>query len=282
MMRPAYRTRLGNLTAKSVLVLIADQVNAEGFGWPSVDFIVKGTEINKRTVLRVIQIFAEINLLAKIDRGRKLTPGIQLNVERLGLDLSAEFADRFRAAHDRPNGGKRPTDIGESVPRTQKSVPETLESVPRTVPPHPLNGRPANDPLVTHPPTPLQGGACVEPVKPVKVSPARADELRGEELAAVERALAAVMQGCGFTSVRLVPVLRKVILQEADKGRIPARSAAAIMAAWKEFNRQGERLRFKWAASKFFGEGYWKNSESWPWDAQVLREEMQTNAGRLH
>jgi hypothetical protein len=281
-MRPAYKTRLGNLTAKSVLVLLADQVNAEGFGWPSIDFIVKGTEINKRTVLRVIQIFGEINLLTKVHRGPKRTLGIQLNLERLGSDLSSEYSERLHVAEGEAAGYERPatsvpqtcgkclTDTPVDVSQTPESVSQTPESVSQTFPPHPHKGGPVNDPLMTHPPTPHRG--TVRPISPE----------REEELRAVDRATEAVMQGCGFTDSRLVPVLRKVIQLEADKGVIPPRAAVTMAAQWKSYTAQAERLRFKWTAKRFFSEGYWNKADAWPWDAQVLREQAQATAGRYH
>jgi hypothetical protein len=55
-----------------------------------------------------------------------------------------------------------------------------------------------------------------------------------------------------------------------------------MILQWKKYIIQGERLRFKWSAGRFFSEGYWRESESWPWDAQALREANQANAGRLH
>lgn len=82
-----------------------------------------------------------------------------------------------------------------------------------------------------------------------------------------------VMQGCAFTARRLRPALAAVIQQQADKGEPPPTTALAMIAAWKSFTNQGERVRFKWGARRFFAEGYWRNSESWPWDAAVLRDE---------
>ena len=58
----------------ALLVLLADQVNGEGFGWPSMDFIVRLTEQNARTVRRVIQIFIRLELVMKVSRGPKRSP----------------------------------------------------------------------------------------------------------------------------------------------------------------------------------------------------------------
>lgn len=156
--KPAYETRLGNPIAKSVLVLLADQVNGEGFGWPSMDFIVKLTEQNARTVRRVIQIFIRLELVMKVSRGPKRTPGMQLNLALLGTDLRAEFAKYHRASQGSKNGL---TDRERTVSQTTKTVSQTAEAVSQTVPPHPLIGRPVNDPLMTL--TPMSAYADIPP-----------------------------------------------------------------------------------------------------------------------
>jgi hypothetical protein len=255
-MKPAYSTRLANPTAKAILALIADQVNGEGYGWPSVDFIVNNTELNKRTVLRVIQVFIEIELLIKIDRGPRRTPGIQLNTALLGANLRARFAEQFRLAQGKTSGsGKRLRDIEENsvsethenVSETHENVSETHENVSETFPPDPLLGRPVIDPLKTQPHSPQK----------LPTSPDRIEELRK-----IEHALTATTQGCGFTSSRLARIIRKVIQQEADKGEAPATTALQLMTSWQRYCRA--EVRFRWSAPKFFGEGYWNKPDSWP------------------
>ena len=69
--------------------------------------------------------------------------------------------------------------------------------------------------------------------------------------------------------------LLAVIELEARKGQTVPDTALAMIKAWKLYVLQGEKLRTKWGAARFFAEGYWRESESWPWDAQVLREQQQ-------
>jgi pyocin large subunit-like protein len=61
----AYKTKLGNATAKSILAMLGNVVNADGFGWPSVRYIAKGVEVNPRTVQRIIQVFVDIGLIER-------------------------------------------------------------------------------------------------------------------------------------------------------------------------------------------------------------------------
>src|SRR3569833_2006258 len=56
-LRTAYRTRLGNLTAKSVLVLIVDEASPQGLAFVSVNNVARLTEICKRATLRILQVF---------------------------------------------------------------------------------------------------------------------------------------------------------------------------------------------------------------------------------
>ncbi len=87
-LKDAYRTRLGNLTAKSVLVLIVDEANAEGLAFVGLDRVATLTEINKRTTLRMIQVFGAIDLVNRTEATLKgkLMPAFQVNLTRLGLE----------------------------------------------------------------------------------------------------------------------------------------------------------------------------------------------------
>jgi len=126
----AYKTKLGNPTAKNVLALIADQVNVDGLGWPSVEYIADRTEVNLRTVLRMIQVFTEIRLIKKTrtERFGKTVPALQVNLARLGTDLRAEFATAYAKAQSKGGDGAP----GECRRDTVESVAETAEGVAET------------------------------------------------------------------------------------------------------------------------------------------------------
>jgi hypothetical protein len=263
-LRPAYETRFGNLTAKSILVLIADQANADGQAHPSIDFIVRSTEVCKRTVLRVIQIFGELGLVTRFDRGENHTPGLQLNPALLGTDLREQYARALNAVLGKKCLRDTMEMVSEtlepvsetqtSVSETQTNVSETQTSVSETFPPHPHIGGPVSVPLLTHITT---------------HAPAAAPS-------AIGFAAASVMQGCGFVDPALERVLCGVIDQETESGEETPTIARAMIEAWQKYTNQDDRLRFKWSAPKFFAHGYWKRPKSWPWDAQVLREEALT------
>jgi hypothetical protein len=264
--KPAWDTLLGNPIAKTVLVLLVDQMNGEGCGFPSLDFIARKTEQNIRTVRRVLQVFMEIELVmkVKIHRNGKLIPGFQLNLALLGMDLREEYTKYFRAAQGKSSGsGLRDTEekVSETlfaVSETVQTVSETAQTVSETAPPHPLKGRPLRDPLKAHSPhIPQSANALL-------VSPVVSESF------VIKRAVESVMQGCGFTSNKLAPVIRKVLQRGADIGAEPATIALAMIEAWRKFMVQGDRLRFKWTAERFFGEGYWNKPDAWPWDQERL------------
>jgi len=166
--RPAYQTRLGNLTAKSVLVRICDQANdTDGLGWPSEKTIAVDTETHPRTVARMLQVFDAMGLVKQLgptevnDRlGRRVVDMMQVDLGLLGKDLTKEFAEAFAAAQGKdavPVGNGRfrlrdrranVSETEQRVSETETDVSETKSSVSETKPPHPLNGGTLFDPCI--------------------------------------------------------------------------------------------------------------------------------------
>ena len=119
----AYKTTLGNPVAKSILVVLASQVNADGYGWPSIRFIHERVEASARTVQRHIQVFEEIGLLERKKRrqpitSERLNDAFQLSLEMLGTDLSEEFS----AALERAQGKVSPAAPEETSPLTHAGM----------------------------------------------------------------------------------------------------------------------------------------------------------------
>jgi hypothetical protein len=141
--KPARKTRLGNLTAKSILLLICDYASVDGYTWLSIERIAQELDGNKRTVQRVFQVFAAIGLIELRSRGPKRSPGIQLNLGRLGTNLIEEYALESRAAQGKMPGARcrRRTvsprqgsffDDDANVAETRENVAETRENVAET------------------------------------------------------------------------------------------------------------------------------------------------------
>lgn len=300
--RDVNRTVLGNVAAKSVFIFLGDEANAEGYGWPGLRYIASCTEVNLRTVMRVMQVFEEIGLIEKVDRGRrngkKVQYGTQISLEKLGSDLSEEFRQAFVRVQGLTSGtGKKKlrgsqltiheanaSDFGVGsldfaqclrdgdldVSETEKSVSETQKNVSETFPPDPLIGVPVIDPLLPQPPDPRTAGESrAEPSLPWGV-----EKKRGIKLAVDQ-----VMQGCSFTARRLSETLREVIEQEWDKGEHPPTVALMMITAWHRYQNARPQLATGWSTRAFFAEGHWRKPESWPYSQQALREErMQIEA----
>ena len=147
--KTARKTRLGNLSAKSILLLICDYARVDGYAWPSIERIAQELDGNRRTVQRVFQVFAAIGLIELQSRGPKRTPGIQVNLERLGKNLSEEYAAESRAAQGKTPGARcrrrtvsprQSSLFAEDVAETRPNVAETRPNVAETFSPHPYIG----------------------------------------------------------------------------------------------------------------------------------------------
>jgi hypothetical protein len=244
----AYKTRLGNLTAKSVLVLLADCANDDGYGWPSEEKIADKTEIRMRTVKRILQVFVAIGLIARIDRGKHKTPGLQLAIEKLGTDLAAQFAAAYRSAQSK----ECRRDIDADVAATSNCVAETSGNVAETFPLKPL-----------------KGGTVKEP--PLNQLPLIPSLHEGKAADAIDAALANVAKALSITRRRTLREIRKVIVLEFEKG-CGGDVAERMIAAW---NRQAELshlLRVKYGPEKFFSLGIWLDQRRWHFDEAKLEQ----------
>jgi hypothetical protein len=216
--RPAYATRLGNLTAKSVLVLLCDQANDDGLGWPSVASIVRGTEISRRTVLRILEVFASMNLIEQkrmevSDRfGRRTVDAIQVDVSRLGSDLTVDFVHAYAAAQGKIAVAGRAgrmclrdaagllSETRAEVSETCADVSETAVCVLETEPPDPLIGGPLFDPL-SDPTLRVgssdQGSGIRRQEEPEKPEEQKPEELPGDGLTDEQREHIEELRGKG-------------------------------------------------------------------------------------
>ncbi|HVW78526.1 MAG TPA: hypothetical protein VHB45_13000 [Alloacidobacterium sp.] len=275
-LRDAYRTKLENPTAKSVLVLIVDEANAEGLALAGISRIAELTEVSERTVTRLVQVFVSIGLLERSEvwfKGR-LRPALKVNLAMLGGDLAAVFDAAYTAAQSKRRTmdggleacGNGRSDEDENVAATVESVAATGKGVAATLPPHPLLGISPLVPLMSPPPVVPQGGTC-----------GRDSPLQGSLEHAVD-------QVCNALSIararkRRRRLLRDVIALEMTKGQPPPTIALAMVAAWHRQIEMGPYLRVKLGIDKFFGDGYWKDEDRWFWDEQRLREARNARVG---
>jgi hypothetical protein len=284
---PAYKTRLGNLAAKSVLVLLVDQANVDGLGWPSIDYIADRTEIKKRTVLRILQVFAAMGLIVRLPvvRFGKKIPGYQLDMTKLGMDLADAFSRSYAEAQKKkPDaaGKKCRRDIGESVSETRESVSETHESVSETLPPDPHIGRPVIDPVLTQtPPTPSlrEGEKELSEEGEMTTSPARAEQAGIAQL--IDAANKRVCDALGIVKRRHRQRMRAVIVLETEQGGWPPDIAEKMLRSerrQREARKRGE-LTGHYSVMNFFELGIWKDEGRWFWNEDVLRKQAEAGTG---
>jgi hypothetical protein len=293
--RSAYLTKLGNLTAKNLLVKLVDEGGADGLGWTSLKLIAEHTEISYRTLRRMMQVFEAMGL---VKRCRVVNPfgrevdAYQLTMEMLGMDLRKQFREAHAAAQR-----KEPvSETGEEVvSETGEVVSETGEAVSETAPPHPLKGMSPFVPVLTLPPEVPQGGtdspdgldaeqlAHLERCRPEDrarweryyrddnaAKAAEREAAMAREASARERyptrqaAIERIMRDCSFQrGVRkhcaIAEILGQVIDAEAARGHPAWVAGPRLCEAWESQRRaHGERI-VKYGAEKFFRDGHWRN-----------------------
>ncbi len=268
----AWKTKLGNSPAKTVLVKISEVANESGFGWPSLAHICDRTELSNRQVQRVLQVFEEIGLIARTKttlQSGKVVPAMQIALELLGKDLRVEFRAAFlRAQSKLPVEEGVSETVGQPVSETSESVSETQKGVSETHPPHPLYGGTAIEPSGNQPPYPPRGESEFS-LHPLLLHHA-ADE---------------VMRACGWT-VEGDRRLRNAVLAQlrlaSMQGEALPLASARMICAWAEHldaSAEGLLRGSPYGPKKFIGLGKWNDRDSWHWDTQKLDRRRDARVG---
>jgi hypothetical protein len=87
-----------------------------------------------------------------------------------------------------------------------------------------------------------------------------------------------VCERCKFTSERTLRVITEVLAMERE-GVGLAETAERLAKARENYRGDAEWLRFSWGPSKFFSEGHWQDSASWPYDEERLRRAREARVG---
>lgn len=241
---------------KLVLMVLADshQVKEGTFTFPSVDTIAADGRCDRRSCQRYL---AALERKGVIRRLRPANQGAGMRtyyffpeIESIpeGWQAAALFF-RERAAEGRQKGGrkggKRAAGCRPFPIECARAEEPELELEP--VPPNPQAADAAG------------GGARLE----------NADS-------GVDDALQRVCDACSFTAKRLKRKLRVVLVERVRVTGQEARLVAdAMIDAWQRYTKQGLRLFKHVSAAEFFETGLWIDSNSWPWDANFIREERQ-------
>jgi len=302
----AYETKLGNLTAKSVLALIADQANVDGFGWPSMKYIADRTEVKLRTVLRMVEVFVDIGLVSRSQAMRydKVLPALQINLEKLGTDLREVFEQAYARAQAKGKNARVEcrSDTAEDVAETLFDVAETLGSVAATLPPHPLKGRTVIDPLLTPSADAEDGGADLDPEQLAHLERCRPEDRRQWESYYREENRKAIEEAAEHSRRELekqereaelrrkMPTLMAAVawvfgecrfVRAAGRDGVAEVMQAALVqdaGGDREFWRSAAKMAVMWQAyrraplrwrygpEKFIATGAWLDKQAWPWE----------------
>ena len=252
---------------KLVGMVLADshQDKARRFTYPSVDTIAEESMSDRRTCQRYLAALERKGVIRRLrpanqGRGAQVFyffPALE-DLPEGWHDAALSTPDIFsekgggRAAEGRRKGGNLDA---AHIERAQEREQEQQEQK-------------QNTPL---PPSQASGECEVEKEND-------AQPLSDPQIAATVQV---VMIGCGWTDEKLRRIIAAQLDLQEQSGEGLVETSQKMIAAWKLYKQQGLRLRFKWGARKFIGEGYWSNSESWPWDAVVLREERQRANARV-
>jgi len=88
-----------------------------------------------------------------------------------------------------------------------------------------------------------------------------------------------VAKECSFHTSEVRLILTRVVEDELAAGQGPQQIRNRLIESWKSFNSNKSQLRFHWSAKTFFGEGYWRDDNSWPWDLERMRLEREARVG---
>lgn len=246
---PAWKTKLGNASAKQVLVMLADAANPKGICHPDTEYICDRTELDKRTVLRIFQVFAEIGLVTRtrgrglLCNGRACNQIFEINIAMLGQDLVETFRRVMLIVQGKAPAKASPSAASVSathVSETQTSVSETRNGVSETLPPHPLYGRTITEPQGT------TTGA--------QDAPGFARALDGACALVASTVCPAKLQ-----AVSLQRVIRDVMERHCEEtGQSPAEVSGVMLANHRAAYAPGVAGP-RFSLAKWFGEGHWRH-----------------------
>ena len=100
----AYRQKTGSPTAKAVLVKIAENANEEGEAWPSIDRMVRETELSRRTVLLKLRELEELGLIRTEHTRNGQRQGVNHYWLAYNSQGASDASENSQGASDAPQG----------------------------------------------------------------------------------------------------------------------------------------------------------------------------------
>lgn len=173
-------------------------------------------------------------------------------LRRLGASFRGAFRPKRPSLKASPKASRKrlhsaspkPLAMGSRKPLPNQEQDQAQEQEEKTPPPH----------------LPQAGGSCRIPRHCLQLA----------ERAAV---------GCSIVSKAVKRILAEVIKIELESGCEPENTCNDLVESWKAYNRSKPTLKYQWGAEKFFGEGYWKDRDAWPFDYERMRLEAEARVG---
>lgn len=295
------------MRARLVMVAITDNADDYGFACVAIETIAEKALCDKRTVIRVV---AELEAEGWMQVRRRAVSGRSnlyfVNLAKLEVTPSersrmSEWHRRFLGA-DQPPKTAKPRDrmspetlqVGDSataakVSGDMVSPVETLaELVCAKLPEADISGDNSQGVQVT-----FSGGSgdisgfpnkknvltfrnVTTPLPPSARGNGEAGFVEDADLIAAQH----VCRECNLADTRTLGAVQRAIGNfRLRSDAEPQQVAEMMIAAYREWMEWGQSLRFRWKPARFFSDGHWLNSETWPLQQQVV--DRMARAGRL-
>jgi hypothetical protein len=243
-----------------VLLALADWADDQGLCWPSVPAIAFKARLTERQVYRILRMLRDDGVITGEStggRGKRTVYRIQTTM------LVAPKAD---INPDKMSGFplKQNPDICDTKTLTFATRnPDICDKSPR--PPNRKNHQepPEKQPSIkTHlSPTPFRNrkGECGDP--------------------AIAKLVAEISDRCKFVSKRVKRAMAEVLAMERSSEISLAATADLMESNWEIYRQQLEVMRFSWGPVKFFSEGHWRDSATWPYDDEQVKAWRRARQG---
>ena len=231
-----------------VLLALADWADDQGRCWPSVPSIAQKARMKERQVYNILRKLRDDAIIhCKPGGGRGRSTTYLIDIAKI-----AGFTSQKKTLQ--PSAEKPCTAMQENPALECKS-------------PRPPNRR--NRHLTVN-----------EPSIKNNLSPTPFQKRKGERSQdpAVLDVAEMVCERCKFTSKRAHHAITEVLAMERDSAGL-AETAERLVKAWESYRESIEWLRFTWGPAKFFAEGHWQDSTSWPYDEERLRRAREARVG---
>jgi Helix-turn-helix domain len=228
-----------------VLLALADWADDQGRCWPSVPSIAQKARMKERQVYNILRKLRADEIIHCEPGGGRGHSTVYL------IDIAKIAGFKSQPKTLQPNAEK---------PCTPVHTNPAMECNPPRPPIRKNRHRTVNEPS-NQSPTPFQ-----------ERKGARAQDPAVVDIAEL------VCERCKFTSKGTLHAIAKVLAMERDGAGL-SEVAERLVKAWADYREAIEWLRYAWGPTKFFAEGHWQSSATWPYDEERLRRAREARVG---